>query len=117
MSKVFKGGTDLWCPHCLAIRVCSAENPSAHGVPSGQRWRRSDHSDIQWFRRRRTCHTCWHSWLSAEVPECFITELAELRNAFSTIKAQSADVLGHSQVTTENLSKLESSLKSLSALH
>jgi len=47
--------------------------------PRERRWYRSDHTDIQWFRRGRECLTCRHAFLTAEVTEDFIEELVELR--------------------------------------
>jgi hypothetical protein len=116
MAKVEKGGTDIWCPHCKQIQTCRADNPSTHGVPSGQRWRRGDHTDIQWFRRGRTCTACYRQWLTAEVPEQFLDELVALRDSLSKLKTQAATVLASSLTTSESLAQLETSLKALSAL-
>ena len=49
--KVEQGGTQMWCPKCKAIRVCAAVSLTHLGHESGQRWHRTDHPDINWFRR------------------------------------------------------------------
>jgi hypothetical protein len=111
-----QGGTRKWCPRCKTTRVVKAVNPSSLGVKSGQRWYRKDHQDIQWFRRGQECQTCWHEWLSAEVPERYIDELVELRDALKDIKVNAEAYSEASKNATESLEKLNKSLSDLKAL-
>ena len=114
--RVEQGGTRKWCPRCKATRVCAAVNPSQLGEGSGQRWYREEHSDIQWFRRGLVCQSCEHKWLSAEVPERFIDELVELREALRDIKINAETYVRESQKASKSLEKLGHSLSVLRAL-
>lgn len=91
-------------------------NPSQLGVESGQRWQRNDHSDIRWFRRGLVCKKCEHEWLSAEVPEDFLDELVELRNALSDIKTNAETYAKESDRASKSLAKLSEALSVLRAL-
>lgn len=73
------GGTKIYCPRCNSFAVCKAVSPTKIGKPKAQRWTRTDYRDIAWFRRGRTCLSCGHDFLTAEVEEAFIEELVELR--------------------------------------
>lgn len=114
--RVTQGGTQKWCPRCQDVRVCAAVNPSQLGVESGQRWQRNDHSDIRWFRRGLVCKKCEHEWLSAEVPEDFLDELVELRNALSDIKTNAETYAKESDRASKSLAKLSEALSVLRAL-
>lgn len=114
--RVAQGGTQKWCPHCQDIRVCAAVNPSQLGEDSSQRWYCDDHTDIQWFRRGLICQTCEHEWLSAEVPEDYIDELVELRDALREIKANAETYVRESSKASESLAKLSEALSVLRAL-
>jgi hypothetical protein len=116
MTKVQKGGIDMWCPHCNAIRVCRADNPSTHGKPSGQRWYKISHTDVQWFRRGRTCTTCYSKWLTAELPESHVEELVRLRDFLPEIKAQATRFLAESRTAAASLAHLEKFLGDLDEL-
>jgi hypothetical protein len=111
-----QGGTQKWCPSCEEAKVVAAVNPSQLGEKSGQRWYRKDHSDIQWFRRGLVCQTCGHKWLSAEVPEDFIDELVELRDALRDIKANAETYVKESDKASKSLAKLSDALSVLRAL-
>jgi hypothetical protein len=111
-----QGGTQKWCPQCRTVRVCAAVNPSQLGFESGQRWQSVEHSDIQWFRRGLVCQTCEHEWLSAEVPEDFVNELVELRNALRDVKANAESYAKESDKASKSLSRLSESLSVLRAL-
>ena len=91
-------------------------NPSQLGHQSGQRWYKSEHADIRWFRRGQICQNCGHEWLSAEVPEEFLDELVELRNALREIKENAEAYVKESDRASKSLSKLSESLKVLRAL-
>ena len=114
--RTTQGGTQKWCPECKEVRVCAAVNPSQLGAKSGQRWYRKDHSDVQWFRRGLVCQTCQHEWLSAELPEAFIDELVELRDALSDIKANAETYVKESGKASKSLAKLSEALSVLRAL-
>lgn len=114
--RTAQGGTQKWCPECDEIQVCAAVNPSQLGYESGQRWYKSEHSDIRWFRRGLICQHCQHEWLSAEVPEEFLDELVELRDALSTIKANAEAYVKESDRASKSLAKLSESLGVLRAL-
>ena len=114
--RTTQGGTQKWCPSCREIQICTAVNPSQLGFESGQRWYRSDHSDIQWFRRCLVCASCGHKWLSAELPEDFLDELVELRNALRDIKANAEAYMDEAERASAGLAKLTKSLSVLRAL-
>ena len=111
-----KGGTQKHCPKCDKIRVCKAVNPSELGKKSNQRWYKTKHTDINWFRRGLVCQTCAHSWLSAEIPESLLTELAELRDALTEIKSNAETYMAESEKASASLGKLNDSLSVLQAL-
>ncbi len=114
--RVTQGGTQKWCPKCQVVTVCAAVNPSQLGATSGQRWFRRDHSDIRWFRRGLVCKKCDHEWLSAEVPEEFLDELVELRDALSDIKSNAETYAKESDRASKSLAKLSGALSVLRAL-
>ncbi|MDZ4858304.1 MAG: hypothetical protein SGI88_04920 [Candidatus Hydrogenedentes bacterium] len=76
------GGTQIFCPGCKSFSVCKVVPLSSLDKPKARRWYRTDHKDIAWFRRGRTCLKCNHTFLSAEVDEAFIDELVALRDRF-----------------------------------
>lgn len=114
--KKLQGGTKKWCPKCQAVTVCTAKNPSELGYNSGQRWYKTEHSDIQWFRRALVCQTCFHQWLSAEIPESFLDELVKLRDALHDIKSNAEAYAKEADKASRSLAKLSKSLSSLQAL-
>lgn len=114
--RTTQGGTQKWCPECKTVRVCAARNPSSLGYQSGQRWYQAEHTDLQFFRRGLVCQHCHHEWLSAEVPETFLDELVELRNALREIKAHAEQYTKESNKAAKSLSKLGESLSVLRAL-
>jgi hypothetical protein len=111
-----QGGTQKWCPNCREIQICTAVTTSQLGCASGQRWCRSDYSDIQWFRRCLVCACCGHKWLSAELPEKFLDELVELRNALRDIKENAEAYVDEAERASARLTKLTESLSVLRAL-
>ncbi len=74
-----KRGTKIFCPSCKQFAICRAVSPTAIGEPKAQRWHRTDHQDISWFRRARQCLTCDQVFLTAELDERLLEELIELR--------------------------------------
>ncbi|MEF8732491.1 MAG: hypothetical protein V5B40_11460 [Candidatus Accumulibacter meliphilus] len=114
--KNYQGGTQKYCPKCKEVRVCAAVNPTQLGLKSGQRWYRTQHSDIQYFRRGLVCQTCQHQWPSAEIPEQFLDELVELRNALKDIKQNAEAYSKESANASASLAKLSESLSVLKAL-
>ncbi|GAB3829936.1 hypothetical protein ACFPIJ_31725 [Dactylosporangium cerinum] len=116
MARVTQGGTKKWCPNCNSVQVCTAVNPSSLGYASGQRWYRRDHSDIQWFRRGLVCQKCRKSWLTAELPEEFLDELVELRNALKEVKLNAESYIKEAESASARLTKLSTSLAVLRAL-
>ncbi|WP_418647672.1 hypothetical protein ACNQFN_00405 [Thauera butanivorans] len=117
MGRVAQGGTKKWCPTCQSINVCAAVNPSSLGEESEQRWYQKDHTDIQWFRRALVCLECGSSWLTAELPESFLDELVELRDALREIKENAEIYVNESDKASETLKKLSASLSVLRALN
>lgn len=116
MSRNAQGGTQKWCPSCDSIQVCAAVNPSQLGYKSGQRWFKTDHADIRWFRRALICKKCSNEWLTAEVDEEFLDELGELRDALKEIKTHAEQYAKESDKATKSLAKLSASLTVLRAL-
>ncbi|MFZ5531587.1 MAG: hypothetical protein ACOY4U_11145 [Pseudomonadota bacterium] len=74
------GGTLMFCPSCMALKICEALDPTHLGESKDQRLYQEEHSDIHWFRRARRCHTCFYTFLTAEVDEAFLNELIHLRD-------------------------------------
>jgi hypothetical protein len=91
-------------------------NPSQLTGQSGQRWRREDHADVNWFRRGRECLKCGHEFVTAEWNEDYVEELVELRDALSDIKRHAENYLAESDRAEGSLRKLSESLSVLRAL-
>ena len=110
------GGTQMHCPSCKEITICSAIAPKTISGQSGQRFFNRDHVDINWFRRGRVCSECYEEFLTAEVNEDFLDELLELREALKQIrdnaKTFSTEIIG----TQKSLKNLSASLGFLKAL-
>lgn len=106
----------MYCPNCGEVTVCRGVNPSQVGAESGQRWERTDYSDIQWFRRGRICQECGHEFVTAEIQEDFLEELVDLRNALSDIKENAEAYIKESSKASRSLEKLSSALSVLRAL-
>jgi len=115
--RTLRGGTQIYCPECKSIRTCKGINPSYIANVSGQRWRRTDHADINWFRRGRRCLTCEHEFLTAELKEDFVAELVELRDALHDIKRSAEAYTEESAAAAVSLKKLTESLNVLRALN
>jgi len=75
-----QGGTNKWCPKCKDIRVVKSIPPASIIWKPDQRVCEWQYDDLSYFRRGQECQTCWKRWLSAELPEDFVHELATLRN-------------------------------------
>lgn len=116
MPRVAQGGTQMWCPSCKSVAVCTAVNPSKLGNPSGQRWCLRNHADINWFRRGRVCLSCSHVFTTAEVDEQFVDELVEIRSALLDIKANAETYVEESASASASLARLGESLSVLRAL-
>lgn len=106
----------MWCAHCKAVTVCEGLNPSALGQRSGQRWYKTQHEDVHFFRRGRRCLTCRNAFLSAEMREDFVEELVELRDALAAIKKDAEQYIKDSEKTSQSLDGLTTSLGKLRAL-
>lgn len=80
--KKIKGGTEMYCPKCKKITICSAMTVSQLSFDgcSSQRICHTEYDDLQWFRRGRECQACGHQFLTAEIIEDFIDELADARS-------------------------------------
>lgn len=106
----------MWCPNCKKIRVCAAIPLTYLGYESGQRFYRSEHPDINWFRRGRRCKKCKHDFTTAEMNEEFLDELVELRKALSGLKTHAEEYISESDAASKSLKKLSESLGVLRAL-
>ena len=101
----------------MSYETVKAIPMSESGCGSGQHLTRIDeHSDIQWFRRNLQCQTCQEEWLSAEVPEDYLDELVELRNALAEIREHADRYTRESKLAAASLQKLSKSLGALKAL-
>ncbi len=116
MPKRRKGGIEKWCPNCKEWRVSSASNPTTQGQRSGQRWLKTTHPDIRWFRRALTCKVCYHQWLTAEVQEDFLEELGKLRDSLADVKTHAEQYMKQSDKASASLKQLNESLEILRAL-
>lgn len=76
------GGTRLYCERCQTETVCRAVSPTRMGKKKEQRVAHVAYDDLHWFRRGRTCLTCGREFLTGELDEPFIEELADLRRAW-----------------------------------
>ena len=77
------GGTQMWCPRCQEIQVCSVVN-------YGTGWddRLSGHHEfreIQWRVRERECLSCGYSWETYEVEKRFVDELIKSRKVLKEL--------------------------------
>ena len=72
-------GTKIFCPSCKSVQICRAIPTVELGEVSGQRFYFPRNDDLQWFRRARECQACCHRFLTAELQEEFVDELAKLR--------------------------------------
>jgi len=117
--RVFKGGTDMFCPSCKKVTTCKAV-PAAritnNSSDYGQRQYYAKHSDIHFFQRGRECLSCGHEFVSAEVDLIFLEELVELRDALSAIKTNAEAYVKESAAASASLTKLSESLSVLRAL-
>ncbi|GMV90869.1 MAG: hypothetical protein AMXMBFR82_06470 [Candidatus Hydrogenedentota bacterium] len=114
--KVPQGGTQMWCPECESVQVCAAVSLSRLGYESGQRWYKSDHPDINWFRRGRVCQNCGCEFVTAELNENFLEELVELRVALTDVKSNAEQYILDSDKASTTLKQLSQSLKILKSL-
>ena len=114
--RIAQGGTKKWCPDCGKITVCRAVNPSELGYEAGQRWYKTDHTDVRWFRRGLICNECESEWLTAEIQEDFLDELIQLREALKDIKVNAEHYIKDSNKASATLKKLSKSLGVLRAL-
>ena len=88
-----KAGTKLYCPNCKEERYCKAMSPAKLGRKSAQRVGNPKHPDIKWFRRGRRCLTCLHEFLTGELDEKLIEELAMLRAAWlASIQTKASNI-------------------------
>jgi hypothetical protein len=104
------GGPNLYCPNCKKITTCNV-TPS-----KSQNMQRTDYDDIHYFSRSRMCSKCSHFFQTAELDEQFLSELVELRDALSNIKANAESYIDESVQAQESLGKLTESLNMLKEL-
>lgn len=94
----------------------SFDRASKVGEGSGQRFYKTDHEDLQYFRRFRRCENCYNEFETAEVEEKFLREIVKLRTALADIKLNAAAYQEDAKKTAEKLDKLSKSLAVLKAL-
>lgn len=111
------GGTQMHCPECREIRVCTAIPTSQLGLAPGQRWERVGHEDIAWFRRGRECRSCANQWVTAEINEELLDELVTLRNTLADVKRNAEAYVRESEGAARALSGLTDSLQVLRGLN
>ncbi len=113
------GGTKMYCLHCKRVRVCSAVSTREvdPSLALGQRWYIRTHDDLQFFRRGRECQTCFHNWLTVEIPESHLDELVELREALADLKQHAETYVDEAKSAGVALRKLNKSLGVLRALN
>ncbi len=115
------GGTQMYCPECGKITVCSSIPISQvlnSKTGNQQRLFMDDKSGdkVSFFRRGRQCHTCWNEFLTAEVDEGHLDELIELRDLLSEIKAHANKFGLEVEIASKTLDNLRGSLNLLRAL-
>jgi hypothetical protein len=116
IMKKREGGMNIYCPYCGGIQECKVIPASSIGLESEQRWSRTDHTDIQWFRRVRKCLKCENVFITAEIDQDFLDELVALRNALRDIKVNAERYRKESATASKSLAKLSESLSVLRAL-
>jgi hypothetical protein len=114
--RTAQGGTKKWCPYCEETTICKAVNPSTLGYESGQRWYRTKHTDVRWFRRGLICQECDSEWLTAEIEESFLDELIALRDALKDVKENAEQYIEESNKASSTLESLTESLNVLKTL-
>ena len=77
------GFTTLYCPNCEEGQLCPVIPLYKFNKKKDRNFYIDEHSDVQWFRRGRSCKKCGHEFLTAELAESFIFELTELRKRLS----------------------------------
>jgi len=106
----------LWCPYCKKYHPCRSLSPSDIGAESGHTFYRTDHEDLQYFRRYRECEECGKEFETAEVEAKFLDELVKLRTALAGIRLDTAAYEDDAKKTAEKLNKLGEWLAGLKAL-
>ena len=114
--RVKQGGTKKFCPRCQTVTVCKSISLSSIGEKAAQRWYRSDHKDIQWFRRGNRCSDYGWDLITAELEESLVDELCELRDALGEIKKNAEQYMAESGRASDSLKELTASLEILRAL-
>ncbi len=115
--RIGQGGTQMYCPKCEKITVCQAIPLSQLDEESEQRWYKTEHEDIQWFRRGRRCQECFEEFITSEINEKYLDELTELRDAVADIKNNAQLYIAESKQTSKALKKLTKSISVLKALN
>jgi hypothetical protein len=105
-----------FCPHCEEVHPCPVVPASDLGEKSGNRYYRTDHPDIQYFRRWHNCENCFEYFETYELDATFVRELTKLREALQDIKANAAEYDADAKKAAKTLNKLSKSLKVLKAL-
>lgn len=83
------GGTQMYCPSCNAIQVCTAIPITELGRGSNQRrYYSKAHRDVTWFERARRCQQCSHAFTTAELDLGFVRELIAFRDAANKLGAE-----------------------------
>ncbi|NOT55315.1 MAG: hypothetical protein HOP18_11970 [Deltaproteobacteria bacterium] len=116
--KTETGGTLMWCPTCKAVTSCKSVyvRHVNQYVATARRLYRTNHDDVQFYRRGRKCQTCGHGFMTAETREDFIDELVELRDTLAAIKHDTEQYIADSEKTSKSLGSLNESLGKLRAL-
>ncbi|EJN17932.1 hypothetical protein PMI36_05349 [Pseudomonas sp. GM79] len=97
-------GTKVYCPNCRKFTICRALSPTKAGKPKAQRWYKTDHRDISWFRRARACSSCESLFLTAEIDERILEELIALR---TNLAKKNLAIVGHVRSTRPWLVRTE----------
>ena len=84
------GGTKKHCPECEEVRVCKVLPTESH-----KNFFRYDNNmvetqkhvdNINYFKRRLQCQTCFHTWTTAEVESKHLTELISIRREIEQLR-------------------------------
>ena len=110
-----RSATVVWCPKCEAFQPCKSRNlnewPSilAYGdihEEDGRHLCNTKHEDICWSRRLRLCEECGQGFLTGELHEDLIDELAEIRDSLEKVIAAVDGYKAIQQEARKALSKL-----------
>jgi hypothetical protein len=103
--------TQMYCPHCNAIRRCKSSNGKAGSLLPGV----SHHSN-QVFRRTRTCFDCETSFDTVEILEENVQQLINIRGILMGAMGDLAEHIEIAKLLNESTASLAARLENYNEL-